>query len=177
MNGRKEPWRIREGKTRGQEFTNITGEPYLRLMRPHLAEKSCLKCHGNTGYKVGDVVGGVEVALPLKPFLHHEYQRMASLAMSHGAIFLFGLVALFVGRRKLENREAERHAAEESLRESGGSAREREPESRAFRACFGYHLYPRLGRELHVNKRCGEETAWLFGSGVHDAQFQGHCRP
>ena len=57
------------GRKEVQEFTVIGDEPYLRLMRPLIADKGCLKCHGFQGYKEGDVRGGVSVSLPMKDFL------------------------------------------------------------------------------------------------------------
>ena len=106
------------GEREVKEVTEISKEPYLRMMRPHIAEKACLKCHGKTGFKEGEVLGGVEVSLPLKPFLYHEHQQIMTLVWSYGAVFLVGLVGLFIGRRKLERGEAERIAAEKSLKES-----------------------------------------------------------
>jgi len=52
---------------------------------------------------------------------HREETKMLA---SHGAILVLGLVALIVGRRKLEGRQAAQKAAEESLRESEERYRE-----------------------------------------------------
>jgi PAS domain S-box-containing protein len=115
---------LEKGKKEVKEFTEIGNEPYFRLIRAHAAEQGCLKCHAKSGYKEGDILGAVEVALPLKPFLHHEHQRIFALVLSYGAVYLVGLVALIVGRRKLDHREAQREAAEHSLRESEERYRE-----------------------------------------------------
>ena len=45
------------------EFTEIEGKPYLRLMQPMIAKKSCLKCHAKKDYKMGDVRGGVSISV------------------------------------------------------------------------------------------------------------------
>ncbi|MBL6964881.1 MAG: DUF3365 domain-containing protein [Bacteroidetes bacterium] len=59
------------------EFTEINNQPYLRLIRPMMTKKNCLKCHGFQGYKVGDTRGGVGVLVPLQPlydiFKPHKY--------------------------------------------------------------------------------------------------------
>ncbi len=49
------------------ETSEIEGEPYLRLMKPMFTQKDCLKCHGEQGYKEGDIRGGVSVSVPLSP--------------------------------------------------------------------------------------------------------------
>ena len=46
------------------EQTNIEGAPYLRLMRPMIMKKGCVKCHGHLGFKEGDIRGGVSVSIP-----------------------------------------------------------------------------------------------------------------
>ncbi|MBI5250883.1 MAG: PAS domain S-box protein, partial [Desulfomonile tiedjei] len=112
------------GEREVKEFTDISKEPYLRLIRPHPAEKDCLKCHADSGFKEGEILGGIEVSLPLKPFLLHEHQRITALLMSHGAIFVLGFAGLFIGRRKLERWQVGRNAAEKSLRESEERYRE-----------------------------------------------------
>jgi two-component system, sensor histidine kinase and response regulator len=112
------------GEREVKEVTEISKEPYLRLMRPHRVEKDCLKCHGKTGFKEGEILGGVEVSLPMKLFRYHEHQEITTLVWSYGAVFLVGLVGLFIGRRKIERGEDERTAARESLRESEERYRE-----------------------------------------------------
>jgi len=112
------------GEPEIKEVTEISKEPYLRIMRPHPAEKGCLKCHGKMGFKEGDILGGVEVSLPLKPFLFHEHQQIVTSVWSYGAVFLLGIVGLFIGKRKLERGEAERIAVEKSLKESEERYRE-----------------------------------------------------
>ena len=43
----------------------IAGRRYLRLMRPLVIDKSCLTCHAEQGYKVGDLRGGLSVSVPM----------------------------------------------------------------------------------------------------------------
>jgi two-component system, sensor histidine kinase and response regulator len=113
-----------KGEQEVAEVTDMSGEYYLRLMRRHPAEKGCLKCHGQAGFKEGEILGGVEVSLPLKHFLQHEHQQVGTLILSYGAVFAIGFVGLFIARRKLEHGEEERNAVERSLRESEERYRE-----------------------------------------------------
>ncbi len=97
------------------EFTEIEGEPYLRLMSPLTAKKNCLKCHGIQGYKEGDVRGGASISLPMKPFRETEHNQTWVQVISHGAIFLLGISVIFVGMRRLRQREEERNIAVAAL--------------------------------------------------------------
>lgn len=41
------------------------GVPYYRYMAPLIVEQSCLKCHYDKGYQVGDIRGGISVRFPI----------------------------------------------------------------------------------------------------------------
>ncbi len=100
------------------EFVDINGEPYLRLIRPLITKKGCLKCHGIQGYKVGDVRGGVGISVPMLSYLTHERGEIRKLVISHILIWLIGTVAIYFGFQRLKYQFAERERAEEVVRES-----------------------------------------------------------
>jgi hypothetical protein len=50
------------GKGEVTAHAEVDGKPCLRLIRPLVAEKDCLKCHSD--YKEGDILGGIGIALP-----------------------------------------------------------------------------------------------------------------
>ena len=103
------------GSTEFIDFTQINEKPFLRFMRPMMVEKGCLKCHGHQGYKVGDVRGGVSIALSLTPFLSLEYRRTLPIVISIFVLWLIGLVAIFLGTRTLDRSIQKRHRVEEEL--------------------------------------------------------------
>lgn len=78
------------------EFTKIGDEPYLRLMRPMYTKKSCLKCHGFQGYKVGDIRGGVGVSLPLKDLYTVSDKNKLMFIFLYSLIWLLGIVGIFI---------------------------------------------------------------------------------
>jgi PAS domain S-box-containing protein len=92
----------------------IDGQPYLRLMRPVITEAGCLKCHAQQGYKVGDVRGGVGVAVPLAPYIAMERKSLSRDWLLYGGIWLFGLIGLgasgLYGSRQIRNAAAEHQA-------------------------------------------------------------------
>lgn len=83
-----DPWErnaleaFREGSREVMEFTEIDGQPYLRLMQPLMARPGCIMCHARQGMKAGEVAGGVGVALPLQGLLAQERRRLLADGIS-----------------------------------------------------------------------------------------------
>ncbi|MET0048008.1 MAG: diguanylate cyclase [Sedimenticola sp.] len=90
----------------------ISGQPYLRMMRPLTTEKFCLKCHEKQGYELGDIRGGISVAVPLTPLLDTEYEHRAIQITAHALIWLLGIIGIYIGRNRiLSGLEAEERFA------------------------------------------------------------------
>ncbi|MDP2965868.1 MAG: ATP-binding protein, partial [Pelolinea sp.] len=53
-----------KGKTDKTEIVNQDGKMIYHFMKPLYVEESCLVCHYDQGYKVGEVRGGISVELP-----------------------------------------------------------------------------------------------------------------
>ena len=70
------------------ETSEIEGEPYLRLMKPMFTQKDCLKCHGEQGYKEGDIRGGVSVSVPLTRYLASQKQEIFAHAISFSVLWV-----------------------------------------------------------------------------------------
>jgi PAS domain S-box-containing protein/putative nucleotidyltransferase with HDIG domain len=87
------------------------GEQYFRYMKPMVTEQDCLKCHAKYGDKLGDIRGGVSVAIPVGELSQIERRERIGLIGGHGLIWGIGLVGLFLGRGR-EQREIS--AAEQS---------------------------------------------------------------
>ena len=78
------------------EMAVFEGEPHLRYVGPMKANKNCLKCHQTQGYSVGDIIGGVSIAVPWAPYeALLEDSRQRSL-MGYAALWFFGLAVLWV---------------------------------------------------------------------------------
>ena len=100
------------------EFTTIGNEPYLRLFHSVRTEVTCLKCHAKQGYKVGDLRGGMAVALPLGEMLTLHEKTVTTMLSLHLLIYLIGAALLVWGQRLLGRRVRERDLAIEALEES-----------------------------------------------------------
>ncbi|MBI5965341.1 MAG: diguanylate cyclase [Chloroflexi bacterium] len=104
-----------QGETEVLEFTEMDGEPYLRLMQPMITQEGCLKCHAHQGYRVGDVRGGVGVSLPMDSLLTRERQIIIVQGLSLGLVWLLGLGGIGLGSRETLWRVRERKRAEKAL--------------------------------------------------------------
>jgi len=84
-----------QGETEALEYTDINDKPYLRLMRPMIVKKTCLKCHSDQGYNEGDVRGGVSVALPMAPYIAMEQQLSSGIYFWHALLSISGFMLIF----------------------------------------------------------------------------------
>jgi len=101
-----------------QEFSSVEkmeGESYMRLMRPLITEKGCLKCHSAQGYKVGDIRGGISVSVPMAPLMALERTRVFTLFVGLGCIWLLGLAGIGLGTYLLNQQILRRELAEKEL--------------------------------------------------------------
>ncbi len=57
-----------QGKTEDLTRETIDGKVFYRYMAPLKVEKSCLTCHADQGYKVGDIRGGISVEFDTTTF-------------------------------------------------------------------------------------------------------------
>jgi len=73
-------------------IANFRGSPHIRMMRPLVTSQACLRCHREQGYRVGDVRGGISVAVPMGTFAVAGHAR--NLALAHGGLWLLGLAGL-----------------------------------------------------------------------------------
>ncbi len=79
------------------EFDTINGQKYYRYMHSLLVEESCLQCHQYQGYHLGDLRGGISVAIPTKVFNERGHRVIWAKVRSNLFIFilLIGVVAAF----------------------------------------------------------------------------------
>jgi PAS domain S-box-containing protein len=110
--------RFEQGSKEAAEVQQIDGQPYLRVMLPFVVEPDCLKCHANQGYKLSDVRGGIGTDVPLTIYLADERKRNTTTILSHGLIWLIGLLGGGITYRRQRSSDEERNAAELQLLEN-----------------------------------------------------------
>ncbi|MDL2314371.1 DUF3365 domain-containing protein, partial [Desulfovibrio sp. OttesenSCG-928-C14] len=127
-----DPWEsaalklLEEGAaTEVAEVLELDGRPYLRYISGLVTEQSCLSCHAFQGYKVGDIRGGISVAVPMTPFYAALRESSQTLWLTHGALWLAGLCGISFGMNRLGRRVKERDQAESQLRKLAQELEER----------------------------------------------------
>ncbi|MCW3785338.1 c-type heme family protein [Plebeiibacterium sediminum] len=79
------------------EFDTINGKEYYRYMRALVVEESCFKCHQYQGYQLGDVRGGISVAIPMDQYKERGQRVLFAKGRSNAIVFLLvlGVVLVF----------------------------------------------------------------------------------
>jgi len=99
------------GEDEAFEFSDVGGEPHLRLMRSLVATKGCIKCHGHQGYQEGDVRGGVGVSIPMEPIAAASRAEMIDHLVILSSVWLLGIAGIVFVCRKLAANARERETA------------------------------------------------------------------
>jgi signal transduction histidine kinase len=100
----------------------------LRLMRPFITEKSCLRCHASQGYKEGDIRGGISVTIPMAAFDAAAGSRKLHTGLFFLLIWACGLAGLLLLGRRLREYRRQRQTAEEQLERANAILREKQRE-------------------------------------------------
>ena len=135
-----------EGVKEVSAFDSRNGLQDLRLMRPLLIEKPCLKCHALQGYKEGDIRGGISVSVPMEPILAIDGPQVARTSMAHGLVWLLGVVGLTLWGRGLEKHVAARERAEQAARHHAA-----ELEAAFAAMTHGIMVYDAAGKMVRTN--------------------------
>lgn len=92
-----DPWEtgalqaFENGETEVSSVEEMEGIEYMRLMRPLITEKGCLKCHATQGYQEGDVRGGISVSILMDPLWAILRMQELTLGAGHVLMWLLGL--------------------------------------------------------------------------------------
>lgn len=84
------------------EMDTIGENEYLRYMNPLVTKQECLKCHARQGYQIGDLRGGVAVAIPMEEHYTLAYKEMTILIVSLFVIWIIGLVIIYFAYKKIK---------------------------------------------------------------------------
>ncbi len=106
------------GEKEVSSVEKMEGKDYMRLMRPLLTESGCLKCHAVQGYKLGDVRGGISVAVPMAPLQVIERFHIIKFSTILGLLWIVGLTGIGFSSHHLSQQLHKRKQTEEKLQES-----------------------------------------------------------
>ena len=147
--GQKEVWAIQR----------MDAQQYFRLMRPMITEEGCLKCHADQGYEVGDIRGGISVSVPMTLLNALFRKDVFTMSLAHGAVWILGLLGIFLGAYRITGSIREKEKAETRLRsiinnmldglitlEEDGTI---ESINASAAAMFGYYPEEAVGRQIN----------------------------
>lgn len=92
--------KIEQSREAYYEFTELDGQSVIRLINPLITTKACLKCHGHQGYQVGDVRGGVTVAIPLEKYYAVAMEHTAYQSLFMLLVWISGAYLIRFGKNK-----------------------------------------------------------------------------
>lgn len=87
---------FQKGEKSVSEIGTLNGQAYYRYMAPLKVEQACLSCHEKQGYKLGDVRGGISVAIPTSSIDAFINERLEHLTITHGIVAFIGLLVLLL---------------------------------------------------------------------------------
>jgi len=105
-----------EGVTQANSVEYINGQPYLKVMRPMVTDIGCLKCHSQQGYEVGDIRGGISIAVPMEVLFSFYHKNIIVLVLAHGPLWLLGLSGIFFSSYRINQSIRQRVDAEAKTR-------------------------------------------------------------
>jgi PAS domain S-box-containing protein len=135
------------------EVVWFDGQPSMRLMRPFRIDPSCLTCHEEQGYKVGDLRGGISVSIPMKPILPNVSHTW-SLVLGHVVLWMLGVVGIVLAGRQISLSAAEAMAAREAA--AGATMAVQTVDG----MLDGVVITDLRGRITHINKALTEYFGW-----------------
>jgi PAS domain S-box-containing protein len=135
------------------EVVSIDGQPAMRLMRPFRIDLSCLTCHEEQGYKVGDIRGGISVSVPMSPIMPNVSHTW-SLILGHVVLWMLGVVGIVLAGRKISLSAAEAMAAQEAAAAATMAVQAVDG------MLDGVIITDPSGRIVHTNKALTEYFGW-----------------
>jgi hypothetical protein len=90
------------------------GGKVMRLVRPFVTEKSCLKCHERHGFKEGQIRGAISVKFPIDHLITIQNSRINWMIFIHAFFWLLGISGISYAAYRLNAAERTRLVLEQA---------------------------------------------------------------
>jgi PAS domain S-box-containing protein len=153
-----DPWEkaaleaFEEGQAEVSSVEEIDGRRCVRLMRPLPVEESCLKCHAEQGYRVGDVRGGISVSVPVASVWNWEHAAVQHRLAGYGGMWLLGLGGIALLSSHLRRQIDRRYEVEHRLQEAHDLLEQRVAQRTAELAESNRHLESEIGERKQAER-------------------------
>lgn len=138
---------IMKGEPEYYEFDISQKDKRFNYMAPFIAEKSCLKCHGFQGYKVGDIRGGVSVSSNISDIVAGERHVQKTTAAGYVTLWAVVIALMTIGYLNLLKMLAQMNENQKELKNM--NSQNESILKTAFEGIFGTD---NLGRITFVNQ-------------------------
>ncbi len=81
------------------EFRTLDNKEYLSYMTPFFVKQECMKCHGDQGYKIGDIRGALTITLPMDRYDDVFLKGLVSTNVILLWVWILGMVSFRWGYR------------------------------------------------------------------------------
>ena len=154
-----DPWEkkaleaFEHGQAEVSAVVSMDGQSYMRLMRPFRIEPSCLTCHEEQGYKLGDIRGGISVSVPMKHLMVTSWHTW-SLILGHLVLWMLGVVGIVLSGRQISLSTAAAMEAQEAAAAAATSVQTVDG------MLDGVIITDLRGRITHTNKALTDYFGW-----------------
>ena len=132
--------RFEKGDTLFVNNDTLKGIPYFVYVRPFRTESSCLKCHAQQGYKIGDVRGALFTAVPTSEFLKIKNHDIKSSLMTFLFVWVIGVSVILFVMYNLQKQIKARNIAEETIIQTNKELHQLNVDKDRFISILGHDL-------------------------------------
>ncbi|MEA2099923.1 MAG: DUF3365 domain-containing protein [Campylobacterota bacterium] len=84
------------------EFVQEENQEYIYYMHALITKESCLRCHADQGYEVGDVRGGVSVIIPMKKYNDDFNSAVKKIVIVYIIFYIMAIFGLYYTYKTLK---------------------------------------------------------------------------
>lgn len=91
------------------ELLSLNGQQLFRYIAPLMVKESCIRCHAEQGYQIGDIRGAISVSIPAGLYLQNINQSNQQNLLIHLIVYLLGFGGIFLFFTRLRRTENVMH--------------------------------------------------------------------